>query len=277
MISMNYMIEKRAAEIVKLIYDEYISNKNIFISSQNLLENQRPNNVEYCSLEHARFYFYLIFNDHGTKSRNLYEKFKELYFNNKELFSPMAIVSKYGHNDELLKTQYLSNLGLRYPTQSAKSWIFNSEILIDKYEGEPINLFKSTNNAISLFKQIKEFRSYGAKTSGLLLRVIRGVGFNRKLENIADVPLPIDIHDSRIAFTCGIYNPEGADNIQKIYNSPKHIKKIEKIWRNAAKSAGVEWAEIDRALWLLGSIGCTKKLCNECPIKLYCEVGSVHD
>ena len=164
-------------------------------------------------------------------------------------------------------------MGLRYPKQAAKSWIENSKKLLKMYDGTAINMFKSTNDALELFKKINSFRSYGPKTSGLLLRVIIGIGFNRELMNIENVPLPVDIHDSRIAFNCDIYHPENIDNLQKIYSNTSHIQKIEKLWRYSAKEIGVRWEDLDRALWLLGSKGCVNKECMICPINKICIVG----
>ena len=267
------MNNNKPVTVVSLIVNDYLSNRGIFSKTNDLLEFQTPTDTEYCSREHARFYFYLIFNDHGTKSRNLYTKFKKLYNDNEYLFSPVEIIKKFENDENLLKEEFLSKLGLRYPSQAAKSWISNSKMIIEKYDGEPINLYTSTNSAMELFKRIKSFRSYGPKTSGLLLRVVRGVGFNRKLEDIAEVPLPVDIHDSRIAFLCGFYAPDGINDIYNIYSNPKHIQKIEKIWRVAAKEAKVKWVDIDRALWLLGSQGCVNKLCPDCPINQYCKFG----
>jgi N-glycosylase/DNA lyase len=267
------MNNDKAVNLVSLIAEDYLANKGIFSTTEDLLEFQIPKGIKYCSKEHARFYFYLVFNDHGTKSRSLYIKFKELYRNFRRLFSPHDIVNNFKDNENLLRESFLSNLGLRYPTQAAKSWISNSEMLIDRYNGEPIDLYNSTSNAVELFKRIKNFRSYGPKTSGVLVRIIKGVGFNGNLRNITDVPLPVDIHDSRIALMCGIYKPDGLDDIYNIYSNPKHIQKIEKIWRDAAKKSGVKWVDIDRALWLLGSKGCVNKLCIKCPINQYCKTG----
>ena len=259
--------------LVSLINEAYLLKKGVFKIVDNLLEFQIPKAIEYGSIEHARFYFYLIFNDHGTKSIRLYEKFKNLYDNHNHIFIPTKVIKEYADREELFREKFMLNQGLRYPTQASKSWIENSKLLVESYGGEPINLFQSTNNAVELFKRIRKFRSYGPKTSGLLLRVILGVGFNRKLKNIKDVPLPVDIHDSRIAFICGIYNPSGVENINEIYSSPKHIKNISILWKEAAEDIEVKWEEIDRALWLLGSIGCVNKFCLECPINEFCQVG----
>jgi len=254
-----------------LIMQDYIQKRGIFTSTDELLEMQCPHSIEHGSKEHATFYFYLVFNDHGTKSINLYKRFKEKYLNHKEIFDAKYVVENF--TEELILQEHLSTLGLRYPKQAAKSWIENSKKLLDKYDGKAIDMFSSTNDAVELFKEINSFRSYGPKTSGLLLRVIIGIGFNRKLSNIENVPLPVDIHDSRIAFNCDIYRPDGIEDLQKIYSNPSHIKKIEKLWRDSAKEVGTTWEELDRALWLLGSKGCANKECIICPINDICKMG----
>lgn len=258
-------------KVSSLIMQDYEQRRGIFTSTDELLEMQCPTNIEQGSKEHADFYFYLIFNDHGTKSINLYNRFKQKYQEFPKLFDAHYIV--YNYNEDKILEDHLLNLGLRYPKQAAKSWIENSKKLLDKYDGKAINMFSSTNNAVELFESINGFRSYGPKTSGLLLRVIIGIGFNRELTNIENVPLPVDIHDSRIAFNCNIYRPNDIKDLQKIYSNPSHIKKIEKIWRESAKDVGVSWEELDRALWLLGSKGCANKECQICPINDICITG----
>lgn len=262
-----------AMEIIRLIDDSYQRRYGIFSKISNLLEYQVPEGVSPGSSEHARFYFYLIFNDHGTKSTNLYSKFKELYSEHPYVFVPGYVARNYEGKEGKFRDKYLSSLGLRYPSQATKSWISNSKRIVASYSGEPMNMFVSSNSAPEFYNRILSFRGYGPKTSGLLLRVIVGVGFNRKLSGITDVPLPVDIHDSRIAYTCGLYQPEGVNNIQQIYSNPAHIKKIEGIWRKSAQEIHVDWEEIDRALWLLGSIGCVNKRCKECPISSFCGTG----
>lgn len=261
-------------QISSLIIDEYLQKKGIFNTTISLLEYQCPKNIIQGSKEHANFYFYLIFNDHGTKSINLYKKFKEKYLQYNKLFHAPYIVKNF--NQESIY-EHLSNLGLRYPKQAAKSWIDNSQKLLNEYEGEAIKMFTSTNNALALFNTIKSFRGYGAKTSGLLLRVIVGIGFNKNLYNIQDVPLPVDIHDSRIAYYCDLYKPKNVTSLEQIYSNPSHIKKIEKIWRQSAYNIQIAWEVLDRALWLLGSQGCAHKKCSICPIKKICYMGQKNE
>lgn len=259
--------------LVTRIADAFGNKKGVFGNLSDLLENQVPEGVKVGSREHARFYFFLIFNDHGTKSSNLYARFKQLYIDHQDLFIPENLVSENHTEHSWLQDKYLVQLGLRYPKQAAISWIKNAKQLVAEYDGEPLNLFCHTTDAIALFKAIRTFRGYGPKTAGLLLRVILGVGFNRQLTNVADVPLPVDIHDSRIAFMCHLYRPTDVENVQSIYSNPRHIAGVEAVWRMASRRAGVEWETIDRALWILGSRGCTRRLCRDCPINQYCDIG----
>ena len=259
---------KKEMIIANLIFDEYKNKKGIFRNINNLLEYQCPNTVKFASREHANFYFYLIYNDHGTKSINLYERFKNLYDTVPYIFNANYVINNF--NEESLYQEYLSNLGLRYPKEAAKSWIKNSYMLVKDYNAQAINLYNSTNNAVELFNKIKKFRGYGHKTSGLLLRVIYGVGFNKNLYNFENVPLPVDIHDSRIAVMCNLYDKINLNNL-----TSTHIKEISMMWQRISNELNIKWEELDRALWLLGSIGCANNRCLECPIKKYCEKGMV--
>lgn len=259
--------------LVEAIALAFEQKSGVFSNLGDLLENQIPEETEVGSEEHARFYFFLIFNDHGTKSSSLYARFKTLFKDHPEIFNPSTFLSAEYRDCVIFQQNFLSGLGLRYPRQAALSWVQNAISLCGQYEGEPIKLFTHTEDAPSLFRAIRSFRGYGPKTAGLLLRVVRGVGFNRQLNNISEVPLPVDIHDSRIAFICHVYRPAGAQDVKDIYGNTRHIAGVESVWRTAAKNVGVEWETIDRALWILGSRGCTHRLCGDCPVQRYCDVG----
>jgi len=260
-------------EIANRLIESYHQRKGIFSEVDSLLEYQCSDSVKRGSKEHANFYFFLIFNDHGTKSERLYDRFKKAYKENPHLFSPKQLVYNEKLKDDLQKLIF--RLGVRYPNQSFISWIENARKLVEKFEGEAINLFRSTSDAISLYKKIKSFRGYGPKTSGLLLRVIVGVPFNPNLRNIEKVLMPVDIHDVRIAIQCNVFTPLDVNykSYEEVYRNPRNIKAVQILWKEAALAIGIKWEELDRALWLLGSRGCTPKKCNLCPIKDYCNEG----
>jgi len=261
------MVDKRNQEvIVKKIMDFYEKDKSFFQHKKNLLEYQIPDAIDYASKEHAMFYFFLIFNDHGTKSINLYKNFKNLFVKNSDYFNP----KKIAYLEDELKEE-IAKLGVRYANNSFKYWVYNAQKIVNEFDGDVYNLFTSYDDAMELYKKIKEFKGYGDKTTGLLLRVINGVGFN-KLDNFYDVPLPVDTHDSKIAINCNMIDSFDYNKADK-----KVLKDVSKIWQDLANSMGYKWEELDKALWILGSVGCVKKDCQDCPIKLDCKIGKYEE
>jgi len=252
-------------EIVKKIMSAYKDEKGI-------LENQIPMGVEYCSSEHADFYFYLIYNDHGTKSTGLYERFKALYENHSELFDAKYIVEKYTNKEMELYKDYLQFLGLRYPKKSTQYWIYNATKLCEEFDGDTMQLYNYTDESLQIYKSIKSFKGYGDKTTGLLLRVIDGVGFNKKLLNFEDVPLPVDTHDTKIAIKCDLIEEFDYEKADK-----KKLQKVSKIWQDAVNKTEYSWKELDKALWILGSVGCVSKQCFICPMVKDCKVGNAQN
>jgi len=247
--------------IVNNIMNAYIKDSGVFEYKSNLLEYQIPNGVVYASKEHAMFYFFLIFNDHGTKSTRLYENFKKLFGENSNYFNPKKIANL---EDEL--KEKIAQLGVRYANNSFKYWVYNAQKIVDEFDGDIYKLFTNYKDATQLYKKIKEFKGYGDKTTGLLLRVIDGVEFT-KLENFEQVPLPVDTHDSKIAINCNM--------IEKFdYNKAdrKTLQNVSYMWQDLSNSIGINWEELDKALWILGSVGCVQKECGQCPINMYCRV-----
>jgi hypothetical protein len=78
----------RAREIVRVLLSSFENKEGVFSDTKELLENQIPPQVNYKSKQHANFLFYLISQDHGTKSSKLYERAKKQYIEFPEYFDP---------------------------------------------------------------------------------------------------------------------------------------------------------------------------------------------
>lgn len=266
---------KGGTGIASAILSAYRQRQGIFETTDDLLESQIIPGVEPGSKNHARFYFYLIYNDHGTKSSTLYARFRQLYAERPQLFDP-AHLSKHSSSNgspPAFLRDAISGLGLRYPKQSLISWWSNTLRLVKSYESEPINLFQSTSDAVELFDRIRSFRGYGPKTSGLVIRVIVGMGFQH-LDNLHQVPVPVDVHDTRIAYWTGLYRPDNVStDAGHLSEGTVHVKRVSALWQELALQLHEPWPELDRALWLLGSRGCVGHRCQLCPVQKWCEEG----
>lgn len=265
--------DARAKEIVARLDLSYKSKVGLLAETEDLVEHQVPEGVLPLSLEHALFLFYIIPNDHGTKSSRLWARAKSLFAEIPELFMPMEILAKYeSAADHRLIETLSGKLGTRYPREAAKSWYLNSTELNALYDNDPRNIFVGTDDARVLMKRIRRFRGFGPKTGGMYLRAALGLGFARVTQGLDSVLVPVDIHDSRIAFLTSIVrlpNQHTPDTI----NYYDYVRTIQQVWLNACNDLGINWLDVDRALWIIGSRGCVSRRCWLCPINDHCSVG----
>jgi endonuclease III len=264
--------KKRAKKVVRRLDTAFSEQEGLLSNQDDLIEKQIPNSVEPLSKEHALFLFYMVILDRGTKSSELYKRSKEIFSSEPERFSPEYIINNYQDGDDpRLKEEVIEDFGARYPTDSAKSWYVNSEMLVDEYNGDPTNLYNSSSDAKQLIEKIKQFRGFGPKIGGMLLRAIIGLGFNTNVENVEEVLVPVDIHDSRISFYTKILYKENEDIMDVDYES--HVDTVQEVILEACNNENIEWLDVDRALWLVGSRGCVQKNCHQCPLSDICIVG----
>lgn len=260
----------RAKKVVSRVDHAFKLRTGLLSETEDLVENQIPDGVKPLSRDHSLFLFYTVVNDHGMKSTRLYAQAKTLFLGQRYLFEPTEVVGTFsGPDDSQLVNETGERLGTRYPKETAKRWYLNSERLIEKFNADPRDLFKSTPDARKLIKEIKSFRGYGPKLGGMLLRAIIGLGF-AYVTGIEDVLVPVDIHDSRISFFTGALKLDN-DNAEIDYYA--YVTKVQKVLLDTCNSLGIKWLDVDRALWLIGSRGCVNKRCGLCPLNDLCAVG----
>lgn len=262
--------EERIEELVKKLDIAFSNSEGILENTDDLVENQVPDGVVRGSKEHALFMFYVVQNDHGVKSHKMYEKAKNLYKQNPEFFDPKWIMNNCCEEDlSFLVENIAKKLGSRYPQALAKSWYVNSITLCNKYDGDPVKVFTSSQDAVELIKTIKSFRGYGDKIGGMLLRAMIGVGFNKSVRNLDKVLVPVDIHDSRILFLTGGFIEPGHN--EPGFDYYKYVEKAQRALLDACNKNNINWLNVDRALWLTGSRGCSYARCAECCLNSMCE------
>lgn len=259
----------RAAMVVRRLSEAWQHGVHVYSDTKELLENQIPSGVQPRSREHANFLFYLISQDHGTKSAPLYERAKKLYAGKAEYFEPHYITEKYSTNAPTSLLDFLKSLGVRYPNNATKAWLNNSYRLVEEFGGDARGLFKVGENAKETMERIRSFHGFGPKIGGLLYRVFVGIGVANPV-NVNGIDFPTDIHDTRIAGMTGI--ADIPPDITESNYSP-YVNRAQKVWREACDQEGINWLQVDRALWILGSKGCVNSLHDGCPIRELCVKG----
>lgn len=190
----------------------------------------------------ACFLFFLTQLDYAIKSTLLYEGARKLYAVNPKFFTAKFILSL----SEKELTDFLAKyLRPRYINEAVFRYRVNSQKLIDLYQGDPRNIFKS-KDAPAILNKIWEFRGFGPKTGNLFFRSMVTT-FGMDLANIDSVLPPVDIHDVRIAKLMGF--------VESDQMTERNVRLVKEMWSTACKEARVNWLIFDKALWLLGSIG----------------------
>ena len=263
------MTRERDLLIVRILQASFRDRIGVFSDTKELLENQLPEGVAPGSREHANFLFFLISQDHGTKSAALYDRAKRRYSTNPDHFDPTLVAARYSEESAQPIRETLSALGVRYPNNALRGWIKNSVRLTSQFHADARKLVAEYRSASESMKAIRSFYGFGPKTGGLLFRVFVGLGLG-KPDHIDSVDFPTDIHDTRIAALTGIADIP-ADLTERDYG--RFVRKAQHAWRSACDHEGIDWLQVDRALWILGSKGCSRERHADCPIREFCRLG----
>lgn len=267
LLTLNY---PRAVSVFSTLADSYSRGTGLFIDNTTLVENNVPEGVTRGSQAHALFLFFTALNDHGVKSSIMYNRAKSLYKQSPHLFDPSWINSNFSENTcGNLKDLVSVPLGARYPSALAKSWYKNAVKLLKEYDGNPISLFSCSSDAQIVLKKIKEFSGIGPKIGGMILRAsVTLCWTSDTLINLDKVLVPVDIHDSRIVFYTGILNIPNSDSTKQDYY--QYHQTVQKVITEICASEKINWIDVDRALWLTGSLGCSTGNCTLCCINPFC-------
>lgn len=261
--------DRRDLVLVRTLQASFQAKVGVFSDTKELLENQLPPGVTSRSREHANFLFFLISQDHGTKSAHLYDRAKRRFATNPDHFDPALVATSYSEASAQPIQETLAALGVRYPNSALRGWIRNSEKLTSQFHADARELVAGYQSASESMKVIRSFYGFGPKTGGLLFRVFFGLGLG-KPESVDVVDFPTDIHDTRIAGLTGIADIP-PDLTERDYG--RFVRKAQLAWRRACDEEGIDWLQVDRALWILGSKGCSRERHADCPIRGFCRLG----
>ena len=220
-----------------------------------------PNDIVIGTNEHMIYIFYSCLLDYGISSKIYHTNLINTFQNDKKIFDPKYVVEHYENNElELLKIMK-KNIHPRYPNIALKKWIYLSKFLYTNYSGEHlIAKIISLKSYRELYNFILQINGYGQKTGGLLFRLIcesKICQFNDDIQEI-----PIDRHDIEISYLNGIISKETLNK--------NEIKKLSKIWIEAANINDMSPFDVDKYLWSIGNQLCSKKKCERCPINMNC-------
>lgn len=225
---------------VKKVVFQYQNNQGIFNNKINA-EELIPKDLD--DLGRALYIFYVLQLDYAMKSQILYKGAKQLYSENKMFFIPDYI----GKLSETSLAEIIRKyLHPRYINEAVKRFKINTDTLVNKYNGDPRNIFEKVLLAQEVLKKIKDFRGFGPKIGNFFVRTMINT-YNYSYPDIDTILPPVDIHDVKIAHLLGY--------IENNQMTEKNIILVKKLWNDACIKAEESWLIFDKALWLLGSEG----------------------
>lgn len=227
-------------QFVTKVVKAYNNNIGIFSKKVNA-EDNIPNNLS--NKKVSLYLFYVTQLDYATKSQSLYKGAKKLYKNNLRFFSPKYILQI---REEELKSVLQKYLKPRYINEAVLRYKLNSQRLIKVYNGNPLNIFKSSKLAIESLEKVYKFRGFGPKIGNFYVRTMIN-HFRFPYKDIENIMPPVDIHDVRITYLMQF--------VESKEMNTKNINKVKRIWNKACKKSKVSWLIFDKALWILGSEG----------------------
>lgn len=214
-----------------------------------------PLNIEFKTNEYYLYMFYSCLLDYGMRSKIYHKNLIDTYMKHKNIFEPSYVIEM---SEEDLKNIIVNYIHPRYPNIATKKWITLSRELF-KYDNvlkklENINSFEELN------KFIKNTKSYGQKTGGLLIRIICDSGICNFRESVKAIP--IDRHDIEISYITGIIDSMNIDSRQ--------ITNLSDTYVNVGQELKINPSNIDKYLWEIGNSFCNRKNCQNCPLNDVC-------
>src|SRR3989304_3293697 len=227
-------------EFVTCVINQYNNNAGIFNKKINA-EELIPDDLG--DLNKSLFIFYVLKLDYAMKSQILYKGANRLYLQNNLFFTPNFI----GNLPEKVLTRTLEEyLRPRYINEAVRRYVHNTEILLNRYEGDPRKIFENTPFCQNIIKRLKEFRGFGPKIGNFFVRTMINT-FDYSFSDIDTILPPVDVHDVRIAYLLGYIDSDQM--------TQKNINLVKNLWNKACVDTNNSWLVFDKALWLLGSEG----------------------
>ena len=253
----------RAKQIAQELYSQF-KDKTGFFKDYEMPEYIPPKGLDKSSREYALYLTYIIAIDFQTNAVKLWKRARSLYEDEPKFFDPELIVSL----DNSTLRDIVRSLGARYPSGGADGWKKISQILLNEYDGDPRNITKKPIRLKELRKKLNSFPYLrGKKLNTLYIRAMGESGLF-KIEDFDKLSVAVDIQVARVTFYTGVLTIEGS-YYGCIHHEPIRPM-IENVWSEAAKKLSIPAWYLDEPLWSIGSKLCSKKNCNRCTIREWC-------
>jgi len=284
---------ERGKKIAELLYNSFTTNG--IHGRTNMPEDIEPHSLIRGSLDHIFFITLTVSIDYQRDSPSLWESSRKTFDDpeTRYLFDPRLLhetpFRKIGEDMQKYKLS-------RKPQKDANTWRTVGVTFYKKWKGDPRNFLQDCNwNSPLILRRLRDDKHIysgrqvsdfpylrGPKIGPLWLRMLRdNVGITQ-LENLENVPIPVDIHIARATLATGIVRGQFRGRLDEVFEY------IRKAWFESVKGLSIKNREmialdVDEPLWHLSKYGCTNRdktigycsLFNRCEAREFCTKGKV--
>ena len=284
---------ERGKKLAELLYNSFTT-KGIH-GRTDMPEDITPHSVIRGSLDHIFFITLTVSIDYQRDAPSLWESSRKTFDDpeTRHLFDPELLhetpFRKIGEDMQKYKLS-------KKPQKDANIWRTVGVTFYKKWRGDPRNFFQDCNwNSPLILRRLRDDKHIysgrqvsdypylrGPKIGPLWLRMLRdNVGIT-KLENLENVPIPVDIHVARATLATGIVRGQFRGRLDEVFEY------IRKAWFESVKGLGIKNREmmaldVDEPLWHLSKYGCKNRdkttgycsLFNRCEAREFCTKGKV--
>lgn len=237
----------KAVKVAGKLFNEFYNRKGFF-KDYSMPEYVLPRNLKEGTSEYALFLTYVISIDYMTDAEKLWKKSRGAYELYPERFLPEKILKASPRTVET----FVRKLGARFGSNSAKTWIEISKVIMDKYDGDPRNITKEPLEIIEVKKRLKDFPYLrGSKLSNFYIRAMGEKGLF-KVKNLNELDIPVDKQVARFTIYTGVLKLLSEQFVGCAQDSPLR-ELIEEAWRHAAQTLGTAPWKLDEPIWTIGS------------------------
>jgi len=257
--------DPKALKIASKLFADFYGKKGFF-KDKPMPEHMLPRNLKEGTKQHALYLTYVVSIDYMVDAEKLWKKSRGAHELYPEHFTPERIRKVSERSVEF----FVRKLGARYYKNAAKTWKKISEILLEKYGGDPRKITPEPIDIAEVKKRLKVFPYLrGNKLSNFYIRVMGETGlFN--LKNLNELDIPVDKQVARFTLYTGVLKLLSESFIGCAQDEPLRGL-IEEAWRNAAKALNIAPWKLDEPIWTTGSKLCSGRKCGQCSVEDLCD------
>ncbi len=237
--------KKRARKVFSRLEEALQRKEKIFSVPDIFPEEKLTKYFPTDSLEFRLLLFLVINHDHRIQSNSYYKKIVEC-IEDGLLADPKKVL---GFNKNQVHNLVRQRLGLAF-RRSPDAMIQNIELLKQKYDSDPLNIFRGETDVNEAKKKLYPFALYGVHTSGLLMTFYLKYDVI-KFPNQNEIRVKMDINKLRALYDTGVFVPAKGYEWGRISKEPVMHSAVDVICE-VCNQANLDTVWVSEGLWVIG-------------------------